>query len=156
MAQFVHCLREQAALCALEERTMSEHLRDKVVEHVRDEHLRRKLLEKEDLTLDTARQFETTEARARGMRLATENQVLSIQANDKRRNQSSRPQKREECANSGIWNHSGGDGDCPAHEIMCYSCKKKNHFHQAQVSEQKTVERLCRECQIREEGLRKK
>ena len=62
VAQFVHRLREQAALCAFGERTVSEHLRDQVVEQVRDERLRRKLLEKEDLTLqialDTARQFE--------------------------------------------------------------------------------------------------
>ena len=66
---------------------MSEHLRDQVVKQVRDERLRRKLLEKEDLTLqtalDTARQFETTEASARGMRLAPEKQVLSIQAKDR-------------------------------------------------------------------------
>ena len=77
VAQFVHRLREQAALCAFGERTVSEHLRDQVVEQVRDERLRRKLLEKEDLTLqiafDTARQFETTEASAQGMRLAPEN-----------------------------------------------------------------------------------
>ena len=82
VAQFVHRLREQAALCAFGERTVSRHLRDQVVEQVRDERLRWKLLEKEDLTLqialDTARQFETTEASARGMRLAPEKQVLSI------------------------------------------------------------------------------
>ena len=132
VAQFVHRLREQAALCAFGERTVSEHLRDQVVEQVRDERLRRKLLEKEDLTLqialDTARQFETTEASARGMRLAPEKQVLSIQAKDKRRNQSSRPQKREECANCGSWNHSAGDDDCPARGITCHGCKKKGHF----------------------------
>ena len=49
------------------ERTVSEHLRDQVVEQVRDECLRRKLLGKEDLTLqmalDTARQFELQEER---------------------------------------------------------------------------------------------
>ena len=63
VAQFVHRLREQAAVCAFGERTVSEQLRDQVVEQVRDERLRRRLLEKEDLTLqmvlDTARQLES-------------------------------------------------------------------------------------------------
>ena len=140
VAQFVHRLREQAALCAFGERTVSERLRDQVVEQVRDERLRRNLLEKEDLTLqialDTAKQFETTEASVRGMRLAPEKQVLSIEAKDKRRNQSSRPQKREECANCGSWNHSAGDDDCPARGITCDGCKKKGHFRH-KVSEQR-------------------
>ena len=136
VAQVVHCLREKAALHAFRERTVLEHQKDQVVEQVRDERLRQKLLEKEDLTqqiaLDKVRQFETTEASARGMRLAPEKQALSIQAKDKRRNQSSRPQKREECTNCGSWNHSAGDDDCrtagdddcPARALHCPSRRR--------------------------------
>ena len=68
MAQFVYYGQEQAALCAFGETTVSDHLRDQVLKQVRDERLGRKLLEKENLTLqialDTARQFESTEAKA--------------------------------------------------------------------------------------------
>ena len=113
---------------------MSEHLRNQVVEQVRDERLRRKLLEKEDLTLqialDTAMQFERTEASARGMRLAPEKQVLSVQTKEKRRKQALRSPKKEECVNCGTYNHSAGDDDCPARVITCHGCKKKGYFRQ--------------------------
>ena len=79
------------------------------------------------LDTDTARQFESTDASARRMRLAPGKQVLSNQAKDERRNQSSRPRKREECANCCSWNYSAGYHDCPARDITCHSCKKKGH-----------------------------
>ena len=53
-AQFLHCLQEQAALCEFEDWTVSEHLKVEAVEQARDERLRRKLLEKEALTLQMA------------------------------------------------------------------------------------------------------
>ena len=152
VAQFIHRLREQAALCAFGERTVSGHLRDQVVEQVKDERLGRKLLEKEDLTLqialDTARQFETTEASAQGIQ-----QMLSIQAKDKGRSQSSRPQKREECANCGSFNHSAGDDDLHVGLLVMVA---RTRAFSPQVWEQKTVERLRREeCQICEERWRR-
>ena len=140
-AQFATRLREQAELCNFKD--TDEQIRDQLVERVVSDHLRRKLLDVEKLTLtralEIARQFETTEATAKSMATSSAPATLGAQAvrhvtRQKKKSQPSRDAEQK-CSRCGQGNHR--QSDCPARGQVCHKCGFKGHFESCCRSKRK-------------------
>ena len=140
--KFVARLRQQARLCDFSD--LNDQLRDQLVDKVAQPGLRRKLLEKDNISLDDAlkicRSWEATAHQAAQMTSsATPGTTAEVHAiahspqtrRNRNRNRPWTPPHREsdepECPNCGFQGHMAGDS-CPARGRTCHKCGKKNHF----------------------------
>ena len=126
-AQFVQSLTQQAKLCNFAQD--ADHIVDQLVEGVQSASFQRKFLEKKDLkltdALEIARQFESTEASARGMAPGS---VGRVQRDYRQSSSASSSSGGLICASCGIKGHKKGDTVCPACGQKCLRCGKKGHF----------------------------
>ena len=138
--KFVARLRQQARLCEYSD--LDDQLRDQLLDKIAQPGLRRKLLEKEDMTLDdalkicrsweaTAHQTAQMSSSATSSATTTTVHAVAHSSQQQRRkwNQPRTPPHREEpeCPNCGFQGHMAGDS-CPARGRTCHKCGKKNHF----------------------------
>ena len=138
--KFVARLRQQARLCEYSD--LDDQLRDQLLDKIAQPGLRRKLLEKEDMTLDdalkicrsweaTAHQTAQMSSSATSSATTTTVHAVAHSSQQQRRkwNQPRTPPHREEpeCPNCGYGEHKAGQS-CPAKGQTCLKCGKRNHF----------------------------
>ena len=138
--KFVARLRQQARLCEYSD--LDDQLRDQLLDKIAQPGLRRKLLEKEDMTLDdalkicrsweaTAHQTAQMSSSATSSATTTTVHAVAHSSQQQRRkwNQPRTPPHREEpeCPNCGYGEHKAGQS-CPAKGQTFLKCGKRNHF----------------------------
>lgn len=136
VAQFANRLNQQAALCSFHD--ADEQIKDQLIEKIRDDALRKKLLDKDALTLkdalEVSRQHEATEASAREMShhaAASVHKVFNHPSSSSRASRSasgSTSRSTVECGNCGSSHHATGASNCPAIGQKCLKCGKKGHY----------------------------
>ena len=132
--QFVCRLRQKASTCefGLNE---DEAIRDQIIEKCRSSALRRKLLEKEGLTLDgavkLARAFEAVDRQTRDFEKPEANAVHTMtkhEATSKNLRQHATASSGFQCYACGNYGHFAADKQCPARGKTCSACGAEGHF----------------------------
>jgi len=134
MDSFVCRLRQQARNC--EFGTMEDdYIRDQIVDKCYSSQLRRKLLEKETLTLtavlNTARAYESVTHQLSAMEKCKEAPAEEVNAVNKSRPKVAKKYEQKEvrrcyrCDESG---HYASDPKCPARSTTCQKCNYKGHY----------------------------
>ena len=145
MDQYITRLRQKAVYCNFT--NVEENIRDQVIEKCYSQRLRRKLLEKSDVSLDNlreiARSLEASESQASTMELKEsvnkirhkfmpKSQVAGAyrpQAHGAYKNRNGTEYgKGQKCYACGYEGHIKTDPKCPARGKKCRKCKKENHF----------------------------
>ena len=134
-------LRRLAHSCDFENITPDQLIRDRIVCGVRDDGLRKKLLQSDNLSLDgcvsTCRASELAGAQASSMTEELRSTRSEVESDikyvaNRKRWVDRRPQKSAEpgwsrCEFCG-GHHRRGPGQCPAYGQRCRYCKRMNHF----------------------------
>lgn len=125
--QFVMRLRQQAQYCAFTD--SQEHVRDQLIEKTPHLELRKKLLEKKNVTLlealQIARAWESAAAQATSMSMPVVTPVPPTVSHVDR-GKSSSPGRV--CFNCGRTGHMAKDRVCPARDRTCNTCGVRGHF----------------------------
>ena len=132
--QYVTVLRKLAQTCNFCNCLNDSLIRDRFVLGIRDEAIRKKLLQEKKLTLsraiDIGRSGETTNLRLKELKkpVAAEEEVNALRQIKKRANE--QPRKFRD-ARRGTCKYCGGNhkrGACPAYGQICNHCGRQNHF----------------------------
>ena len=134
MVHFIARLRSQAKRCEFTEE--DDEIRDQIVERCTSAELRKRLLEKGDITLteviDTAMALETTAVHIKEM---AGEQIAKVSV----KKETSRPSQhkggkrgynkaKSQCFRCGYEGHLSSDEKCPARGKTCNKCQGKDHF----------------------------
>ena len=144
MDQFITRLRQKAVYCSFTD--VNENIKDQIIEKCKSTRLRRKLLEKDDLSLENvsqiARSLEQSEAQAVVLEGPVEN-VNKVGSRFTRKPQGhvskfkNSTDKSQKCFACGYEGHIRTDPKCPAKGKKCRKCKKENHFEKCCKSKPK-------------------
>lgn len=137
--QYLAALRALSANCAFDANT-DEMIRDQLLEHLRDDRIRERLLLEPDLTLEKATtlaiQMETAADQANKMKLdgATVHAIQSRPKHEKNKRHSrslaaaAPPSQCKTCFRCGSDKHLANASQCPAAKVQCKSCGKRGHY----------------------------
>ena len=135
--QYVTVLRKLAQTCNFCSCLHDSLMRDRLVLGIRDESIRKKLLQEKKLSLsravDIGRSGETTSMRLKELKnkAATSGTDEEINAVKTKRTNNERSRRERETIRS--CRYCGGShrrGDCPAYGQTCKKCGRRNHFSQ--------------------------
>lgn len=130
--QFVTRLRQKAVYCNFH--NVDESIRDQLIEKCSSQRLRRKLLEKDDPTLETCKRIanalEASESQANKLENNVEevNKVSYKSGARPKMNNNPQHAKKMTCFACGFEGHVKKDSKCPAKGKKCRKCKKEGHF----------------------------
>ena len=133
--QYIVRLRQRGSLCEFAD--LNEMIRDQIIEKCNSKVLRRKLLEKQDLTLDKLRQiaqaFEMSQKQADCMEQSGKQDVNRVRARaqsypDRKRDGKTKWADQPKCFSCGYVGHMHKDPKCPAKGQKCRKCSNIGHF----------------------------
>lgn len=130
VGQYVTRLRQQAKHCSFA--SEDDEIRDQVIEHCRDSEVRKRVLEKGDITLkevlEIANAWEISCSRVKAMEGESVANLSSRKSRDNRRETSSEKSKEITCSRCGYKGHKQSSDKCPARDKECGKCKKTGHY----------------------------
>lgn len=135
--QFITRLRQQAKYCGFT--SVEDEIRDQIIEKCRSEELKKRFLEKGDITLseviDIAQAHEVTGVQIKNM--GTTETIAKITEKNNFRKKPSQQKRETSCFRCGYPGHLYWDPNCPAKGKNCVKCNKPGHF--ASVCKSKAV-----------------
>lgn len=126
--QFITRLRQKAVYCNFTD--IDESIRDQVIEKCYSQRLRRKLLERNNVTLqqlrEMAQSLEAAEKRAVTMEHKPEPEAINKVSRYKQKQDFKQQDKK--CYSCGKFGHYRTDSKCPARGQKCRKCHMEGHF----------------------------
>ncbi|XP_062600099.1 uncharacterized protein K02A2.6-like [Saccostrea cucullata] len=139
--QFITRLRQKAVYCNFT--NIDESIRDQVIEKCYSQRLRRKLLEKNNVTLkqlrETAQSLEAADKRAVTMEHKPEQETINKVSRYKHKHDFKQQDKQDKkCFACGKYGHIRTDPKCPARGQKCRKCHMEGHYEACCKTKSKT------------------